>query len=186
MTTSSERLDTLGERPQLRGAGLWFVATAVAFIVVGTLAILAPFVVGLAVASLVGWLLLAGGVMHGVNAFRSDSVMRAAWQVFVAMMYVVAGLYFLAHPLIALGTLTISLACVLLVEAMMNVVTWFASRDEAGSGWLLLNAFVTFAVSVLIWLHWPSVSVWVIGTLVGVKLLFSGVARLMGVPTDRD
>jgi uncharacterized membrane protein HdeD (DUF308 family) len=31
----------------------------------------------------------------------------------------------------------------------------------------------------LIWVHWPSSSIWVIGTLVGISLIFSGVARLM-------
>ena len=39
-------------------------------------------------------------------------------------------------------------------------------------------------VSVLIWLNWPSVSVWAIGMLVGVKLMISGISRLLfGVAT---
>jgi len=31
----------------------------------------------------------------------------------------------------------------------------------------------------LIWFHWPSSSVWAIGTLVGVNLLMTGISRLM-------
>ena len=178
---TTQRVDTFGEPlPEISGAGAWFIATAVAFIVLGTIAIVAPLIAGLAVTLLVGWLLIVGGLMHGVNAFRGDSITRAAWQVFVGLFYLAAGLYFLAHPLMALGTLTISLACVLLVEAVMDFVTWFATRAEEGSGWLLVNTFATFVVSALIWLHWPSVSVWAIGSLVGVKLVFSGVSRLLG------
>jgi uncharacterized membrane protein HdeD (DUF308 family) len=178
---TTQRIDTFGEpMPQLGGAGVWFIATAVAFIALGTLAIMAPFIAGLAVTMVVGWLLIVGGLMHVVNAFRGDSITRAAWQVFVGLFYLAAGLYFLAHPLIALGTLTASLACVLLVEAVMDLVTWFATRGEEGSSWLLANTLATFAVSTLIWMHWPSVSVWAIGTLVGVKLWFSGISRLLG------
>jgi uncharacterized membrane protein HdeD (DUF308 family) len=31
----------------------------------------------------------------------------------------------------------------------------------------------------LIWMHWPSSSVWAIGTLLGVNLLMTGISRLM-------
>src|SRR3954468_12362221 len=177
---TSQRIDMFEETlPELRGAGVWFIVTAIAFVVIGTLAIIAPLVAGLAVTTLVGWLLFAGGVMHGVNAFRGDSITRAVWQVLLGTFYVIAGLYFLAHPLIALGTLTIALACVLFFEAIMDLIAWFATRDEDGSGWLLVNMIATAFFSVLIWLHWPSVSVWAIGTLVGAKLMMSGISRLM-------
>ena len=165
--------------PEFHGTGLYFIATGVAFVFLGTMAIAAPLVAGLAVTTLVGWLLVVGGVMHGVNAFRGDSITRESWQALVGVFYVTAGLYFLAHPLIALGTMTISLACVLLVEAGMDLVTWMATRGEAGSGWLLLNTIATFAFAVAIWLQWPEVSTLAIGTLVGVKLLISGISRLM-------
>ena len=68
---------------------------------------------------------------------------------------------------------------VLLVEAGMDLVAWFATRGDEGSGWLLLNTIATFAFSTAIWLQWPSVSIWAIGTLVGGKLLISGISRLM-------
>jgi uncharacterized membrane protein HdeD (DUF308 family) len=178
--STSQRIDTFGESmPELRRAGGWFIGMAIAFIVGGTLAIMAPFVAGLAVATLVGWLLVAGGVMHGVNAFKSDSITRAVWQTLVGLFYMIVGLYFLAHPVIALGTLTAMLAYVLFFEAIMDLITWFATRQDDGADWLLVNTVVTALLAVLIWLQWPSVSVWVIGTLVGAKLIVSGISRLM-------
>ena len=170
--------DVLRTDAHAHGTGLYFIATGVAFVLLGTLAIVAPLVAGLAVTTFVGWLLIVGGVAHGVNAFRGDSITRESWQALVGVFYLTAGLYFLAHPLIALGTLTISLACVLLVEAGMDLVAWFATAAK-GSGWLLLNTLATFAFSTAIWLQWPSVSTWAIGTLVGGKLLISGISRLM-------
>jgi uncharacterized membrane protein HdeD (DUF308 family) len=44
---------------------------------------------------------------------------------------------------------------------------------------MLVNGLITLFVGGLIWLHWPSSSVWAIGTLVGVNLLMTGISRLM-------
>jgi uncharacterized membrane protein HdeD (DUF308 family) len=44
---------------------------------------------------------------------------------------------------------------------------------------MLVNAVVTFLLATMIWLQWPSISVWAIGTLVGINLLVNGFSRLM-------
>jgi uncharacterized membrane protein HdeD (DUF308 family) len=92
---------------------------------------------------------------------------------------VLVGLYFLWNPLIALTTLTLFLAGVLFVEALSNVAVYFQGRQMRGSGWLLVNAVITFILAFMIWRHWPSISIWAIGTLVGIDLLVNGISRLM-------
>jgi uncharacterized membrane protein HdeD (DUF308 family) len=165
--------------PLVEKAGTWFIATAVAFIVLGTLAIMAPYVAGIAVTTLVGTLLIIGGVMHGIGAFRGGGVGRTIWQIIVTAFYVIAGIYFLTHPLIALTSLTLLLASVLFVEAIMNVVLYFSMQREDRSGWILVNAVVSFLLAIMIAQQWPSISIWAIGTLVGVNLLVNGFSRLM-------
>jgi uncharacterized membrane protein HdeD (DUF308 family) len=43
----------------------------------------------------------------------------------------------------------------------------------------LVNGLITLLLGGLIWMHWPSSSVWAIGTLLGVNLLMTGISRLM-------
>ena len=52
-------------------------------------------------------------------------------------------------------------------------------RPLAGSGWVLFDGIVTLVLAVIIWTGWPARSAWVIGTLVGISMFFSGVTRLM-------
>jgi uncharacterized membrane protein HdeD (DUF308 family) len=47
-----------------------------------------------------------------------------------------------------------------------------------GSNWLLFDRIITLIFAILIWRSWPSSTEWVIGTLVGISMVFSGVARL--------
>ena len=53
----------------IKKASGWFIAIAVVFIILGIMAIAEPAVAGLAVAILVGWLLILGGVAHLVATF---------------------------------------------------------------------------------------------------------------------
>lgn len=170
----------------LRGAGKivkkasgLFIGMAVVFILLGILAIIEPGVAGLAVTILVGWLLIFGGGAHLVAAFSGGGAGRVIWQVLIGIVYIVGGLYFLLHPLLGLGTLTLMLAVIIVMAAVFEAIAYFRSRGEGGSGWLLLNALITLLLGGLIWFHWPSSSVWAIGTLVGVNLLMTGISRLM-------
>ena len=170
----------------LRGAGTiikkasgWFIGMAVVFIVLGTMAIIEPGVAGLAITILVGWLLIFGGATHLVAAFTGGGSGSVIWQVLIGIVYIVGGLYFLTHTLLGLGTLTLLLAVIILTEAVLEVIAYFRMRGEGGSGWLLVNALITLLLGGLIWFHWPSSSVWAIGTLVGVNLLMTGISRLM-------
>ena len=162
----------------VRKTGWSLTVMGIVFVVLGMLAIAEPTVAGLAVAILVGWVLIFGGVAHGVSAFGGGAG-RAVWQLIVAAIYVVAGLYFLTHPLLGLGTLTLYLAVVLLVEAVIEIVAYFMVGREGGSSWRLVNAIVTLLLGGMIWRNWPSSSAWAIGTLVGVNLMITGFSRLM-------
>jgi uncharacterized membrane protein HdeD (DUF308 family) len=78
----------------LRGAGSiikkasgWFIGMAIVFILLGMMAIIEPGVAGLAIAILVGWLLIFGGVAHLVAAFTGGGAKRVIWQVLIGIVY---------------------------------------------------------------------------------------------------
>lgn len=155
------------------------IGVSVVFILLGIAAIIEPEVAGLAVAILVGWLFVIGGVVHVVAAFCAHGAERTIWQILIAFAYLAGGIYLLMHPLMGLGTLTLLLAGIILMVAVIELVVYFRARGQGGSSWLLMNAIITLLLGALIWFHWPSSSVWAIGTLVGVNLLMTGISRLM-------
>lgn len=176
---------TTNATPGLHGAGAikkasgWFIAIAVLFILLGMFAIAEPFVAGLGVTLLVGWLLVFGGVAHFIAAFKGGGAKHVIMQVLVGLVYLIGGGYFLTHTIMGVSTLTLLLATVILVEGVLEFVAYFRLRGTEGSAWLLVNGIVTVLLGGLIWFHWPSSTVWAIGTLVGVNLLMTGFSRLM-------
>jgi uncharacterized membrane protein HdeD (DUF308 family) len=174
--SASERLS--GGGMIIKRVNGWFIATALMFMLLGILAIIMPLVAGLALTVLVSWVLIFGGVAHLVAAFGSGGVGRVLWKILVGFAYLGGGFYFITHPLIGLGSLTLLLAGVFLAEAVFEVIVYSRVHGAHGSGWLLVNALMALILSGLIWEGWPSSSVWAIGTLVGLKLLMTGTSRL--------
>lgn len=157
----------------------WYIAAAVLFIVLEMLAVMEPFVASLAVSRLVAWLLIFGAVIHLIGAFKGGATKQVFLQGLAGLAYLVGGYYCLRHPLLALGTLTLVLAAVILGGGALEIVSYFRLRRENASGWLLFNGIIALLLGGMIWLHWPSSSVWAIGILVGMTLFMTGTTRLM-------
>ena len=157
----------------------WFIAIGVLFIVLGIFAIAEPFAAGLGVTLLVGWLLVIGAVAHFIAAFKGGGARHVILQLLVGIVYLIGGLYFLTHTIMGVSTLTLLLSGVILAEGVLEILAYFRLRNMHAASWLLINGVVTLLLGGLIWFHWPSSSVWAIGTLVGVNLLMTGISRLM-------
>jgi uncharacterized membrane protein HdeD (DUF308 family) len=176
------------EGPALKAARSfsgWLIVAAILFIVLGVFAIIEPAVAGLGVALLVGWLFIFAGVSHLISAFEGGGTKRVLFQILAGVVFLIAGYYLLTHPLLGLGTLTLLLAAVILAAGVCEIITYFRLKSEQASGWMLFNGIVALLLGGMIWLHWPSSSVWAIGTLVGVNLLLTGITRLMVGLTGR-
>jgi uncharacterized membrane protein HdeD (DUF308 family) len=157
----------------------WYMAAAVLFIVLGVFAIVEPAIAGLGVTLLVGWLLIFGGVVHLIGAFKGGGARQVIFQTLIGIAYVIGGIFCLTHPILAISTLTLLLATVILFEGVLEVVSYFRLKGEDASSWLLINGIITLILGAMIWFQWPSSSIWAIGILVGTNLLITGVTRLM-------
>jgi len=157
----------------------WAIGVSILLIILGIMAIALPFVAGLAVSAIVGWMLVFGGVTHLAAAFHVRGAGAVLWELLVGLVYLVGGGYMVFHPLIGVATLTLFLAGVFLAEGVLEIMAFFGIRGQRNSGWMLFDGLVTIFLAGLIWFHWPSSSVWAIGTIVGISLLMSGVKWLM-------
>ena len=157
----------------------WSIGLSVLMIVAGILAIVVPPAAGIAVAILVGWLLVFSGAAHLVFAWHTRTTRGFVWELLLGILYILIGAYLLFRPVAGLASLTFALAIYLFAEGVLEFVLSFRLRPMRGSGWLLLDGVITLILAVMIWRTWPSSTEWVIGTLVGISMLFSGISRLM-------
>ena len=166
--------------PSLVGRAIrWSIILSVLMILAGIVAIIVPPAGGLAVTVLVGWLLVFSGIIHFVYAWHTRTTGGMIWELLVGVAYVLVGGYVLTHLLLGMVSLTLALAIYLFAEAILEFILGVRLRPLAGSGWLFVDGVITLVLAVMIWRTWPSSTAWVLGTLVGISMLFSGISRLM-------
>jgi uncharacterized membrane protein HdeD (DUF308 family) len=161
-----------------RGSIGWSIGLSVFMILAGALAIVIPPVAGVAVLVAVGWLLIVSGAFHLVFAWHTRTTGGVIWELLLGALYIFTGVYALLHPVTGLASLTLLLAGYLFAEGVLELILSFRIRPMAGANWLLFDGVVTLILGILIWRTWPSSTEWVIGTLVGISMLFSGISRL--------
>jgi uncharacterized membrane protein HdeD (DUF308 family) len=157
----------------------WSIALSVLLILAGFFAVCAPGISGLAITLIFGWLMILSGITHLIFAFKTHTTGGRIWEVIIGAVYLFTGFVLIMHPLDSLLVLTLVLACYLFFEAIAEFIQYFQLRPRHGAGWILVDGIVTLILAIMIWRSWPASSIWVVGTLVGISMLFSGFSRLM-------
>jgi len=155
------------------------VLLSIVMIIFGILAITLPIISSLAVAIVIGWLVIFAGVAQLVHAFQSKGIGHIVWKILVAAFYLVAGANLIARPALGAAGLSLVLGIFLIAEGVADVIAYFVMRKSGSSLWMLLDGIITLALGFMIWNHWPSGSLWIIGTFVGISMVMTGITRLM-------
>jgi uncharacterized membrane protein HdeD (DUF308 family) len=157
----------------------WGIAFAVLIILAGVVAIALPFASGIAITIVIGWLLVISGVFHIADAFHAKGAGSFIWRFLIGLVFIIGGLDIAFVPLRGLFTLTFVLGVILLVQGIISIISYWRHRRMKGAGWILFNGLVSVVLGGMIWYDGPGAAVWIIGTLVGIHLIFNGITRLM-------
>lgn len=188
MTSREEILNSLGEDWQtIRNNWGWFLAMGIVLLVLGTLAIGVPYIVGLTAMVAFGILLAVGGVIELVSSFWARQWSGFFGHLLTGILYVIVGLLMIDHPLAAESGLTLMIAALLMITGLARVFLALFHRFH-NRGWVLLSGFISFVLGVMIWREWPYSGLWVIGLFIGIEMIFNGwtwVMVALAVRTDR-
>jgi uncharacterized membrane protein HdeD (DUF308 family) len=156
-----------------RGWG-WGVTMGILMIILGALAIIYPAMTSVGVTYLLGAVLVGAGIVQLVYAFGVRGWKGFFWHVLIAITYGVIGVLLLTYPLGGLVTLTFLLALYFLISGVFKVIVSLTSRDVSGWGWVLTSGIASLVLGALVWTSWPVDSLWFVGLLVGIDLVFAG------------
>jgi len=168
-----------GPVDMVRHASTLSIVWGIFLIIFGMVAIGSPFLAAVAVSVVIAWLIVFAGVVHLILAFQAHGAGRLIWKLLVGLAYLVFGVYLIVHPVLGVASLTLALACLFVIEGILDIVLFFKMRPMQGSSWVLLDGVITLLLGLLIYLQWPSSSLWAVGTLVGASMIISGVAGVM-------
>jgi uncharacterized membrane protein HdeD (DUF308 family) len=164
---------------EVKRRSTWTIVMGIVIVLLGLLLVAHPFATAVSMTVLLGWVMVLVGVAQFVFALHSGSAGRFFLKALSAVLFVLAGIALAFFPVAGAAWLTVMLGVFLLIEAGVLMVTAFHMRPIHGWGWFLFDGLASLLLGVLILAHWPSSTVWAIGTLVGFAVLMSGFTRIM-------
>lgn len=156
----------------------YFLASGIAFLVLGTIALAYTVFTTLASVFVFGVALFIGGIFQTVHAFKTSRWGGFLLDLLVGVLYVTAGLLMAVHPLAGAQSLTLLLAALFLAVGLFRAMGAVTLRPPSW-GWLLMSGIVTFLLGILVWAQWPESALWLIGTLVAIDMIFNGIWLVM-------
>jgi uncharacterized membrane protein HdeD (DUF308 family) len=157
----------------------WLTPIAVFMIVLGIMAIVFPFLAGVASTLVFGWIFIFAGVAQIIYAFQSSGAGQVAWKLILGALYLLAGIVVVANPIAGVLAFTLVLGVTIFVQGMIQVALAFQMRRiSANWGWVLISGLIGIIFGIFVWSSFPFSADWLIGTLIGVNLLFDGIWML--------
>jgi uncharacterized membrane protein HdeD (DUF308 family) len=157
----------------------WFIALGVVFIVGGVIALAMPFLASIAAALVVGWVFIFVGVATLIQAWQISTWGGRIWQVIIGLIILAGGIVTIIDPISAAIGLTLLVGIVYLAKGAAQIVMGVNLRPLRSWGWVLAAGILAVLVGLIIIFSWPFSGTWVLGTLAGISLIFSGWAYIM-------
>ena len=129
----------------------------------------------LATVTLNGVFFLIAGLAEIAIGMHSRSWRPFFLWVIGGLLYLAAGVICIVNPVFASVVLTLLLGAGLIAAGVLRVVLGLRLPSDEPRMLVFVAGAVTIALGLIIVSHWPMDSVYVLGTLLGVDLLFHGV-----------
>ena len=151
----------------------------VLLIVVGIVAMIVPFFAAQTMIRLLGWLLILAAIEQGVEAYQSRGEGGLFLKVFLAVLYAFVAFLLLGRPAGGDAVAIVIIAMLFLLDGITEIALALRTRREgARSEWLFAGGAISFLFGAIILYTFPTDSVWIVGLLVGIRLIVKGIEQI--------
>jgi uncharacterized membrane protein HdeD (DUF308 family) len=162
----------------LRAHWQLFLVEGIILMALGLAAIVLPLIATVAVAVVIGWLLLMSGIVGLIATFRMRRAPGFWWSLLSAIIAIAVGLMLLQSPLAGALSLTLLLTVFFVVEGVASIFYALEHKRELSGrwSWMLLSGVLDLCLASIIILGLPGTVAWALGLLVGINMVFGGSA----------
>lgn len=163
----------------------WFLALGIVMLILGLVALSSLLVATLVKTLVYGWLLLVGGIVTAIGAFRIGGTWNIILGVLLALLFGYAGWMLITNPVLGAAVVTLALGIYLVVGGIFRVIMAFIDRFD-GYIWAVVSGVLSIILGAIIWSGWPGTSIWTLGLLLGIDLVMNGVSWIVSSLAARN
>jgi uncharacterized membrane protein HdeD (DUF308 family) len=182
MAINSGDIDRLQQAlaQSVRAHWVAFLIEGIILVVLGVLAIIVPVVATIAIAILIGWLILISGGVGLITTLMARHAPGFWWSLVSAVLGVVAGVVLLGWPVLGAISLTLLLTVFFTIEGLATIMYALEHKRELSGRWtwMLVSGIVDLVLAFIILSGLPGTAAWALGLLIGINMLFGGTSMI--------
>lgn len=158
---------------------------AMAELLLGFLLLGFPFVLGTSAVWVCGFVLFVAGAVRLVQSVLRPG--QRVWNLLAALFYIAVGVLMVQMPIFSLEIGTLGIGIALLTAGFLRLLMAAVLRG-GGTAWRVFNGLVSLVLGVMVVWGWPSSSLWLLGSVIAIEMIFSGwtLLFLALAPAGRD
>lgn len=149
----------------------------VLLILTGITAILLPEITSLTLSYFIGWLLVISAIISAYHVVQSYNAQWIAW--LKPFSLAIIGTLLLFYPITGVAAVGLLLIIYFFFDGFGGIMLGLEFKPIKGWTWMLANGMLSFLLAAVFLTGWPFSSVWLVGSLVGISLLFDGIAMII-------
>jgi len=158
-----------------------FLAEGIVLVLLGMLAIFVPLFATITVTVILGWIFLASGIMGLITTFGARQAPGFWCSLVSALIALGVGVILIAKPITGAVSLTLVLIVFFVVEGAATIMYALEHRRELSGRWewMLVSGIIDLVLAGIIFAGLPGTAEWALGLLVGINMVFGGMALVV-------
>ena len=162
----------------MRNWFLWMIAGVISLFG-GFFALANPLAATLTAELLAGWMFVAVGIMTMVSAFGDQGWGGRILSLLIGVIIVILGVDLIGDPLGGIISLTLVVACGLLVIGVLRIVLAFRSEFAQMRWILILSGAISVLLGCMILSNFPMSAAVVLGVYLAIELISNGISLII-------
>jgi uncharacterized membrane protein HdeD (DUF308 family) len=163
-------------RETMQRRSLLYLVQGGVLVVAGVAALISPLFAAIGLISLLGWLLIAVGVIEATGLWGTRHVPYFWLQAVSAMLAVVVGWALISGPDQGLAGVALLMVVFFMVEGIQRIVLSLMLRPMEDWGWILGSGVLGILLGIVLASNLLFIAGWLIGFLLGIYLVAAGSA----------
>ena len=157
-----------------------FLVEGIFILIVGMLLVILPQVSTLALSLMISVALILAGIYKLISSvIRRDEIEKSWLSAIIAILMIGTGAYLTVRPLFNLFLITLGVGIYFVLEGINSMIIAFESKGVLKHWWVgILAGLAQFALAFLILFGLPGSALYTIGLLLGISMIFSGIALI--------
>lgn len=149
------------------------------FMILGIVAIIMPLMFSLAIEFILGALFVLAGLTGLVRSFKSKDIPGTIASILFYLAFVIGGSLLISNPLLGIKSLAVILGFFFVISGLFKIAFAHDVKPAKNWGWCFLDGLLCLVIGIFIFAEWPSSAPWIVGLLVGIRLIFLGSSSIM-------